>query len=157
MSGDRLPAGGFAALVPELDVFDLDRSLAFWRDGLGFAVAYARPEDGFVYLEQDGVQVMLNRVNGNWSVGPLEPPLGRGLNLQITVATLEPVLAALAALDWPLFRDVHDAWYRVGAVAVGVRQVLVQDPDGYLVRFCEALGTRARDPALTPGGPASSP
>jgi len=44
VKGDRLPEGGVAALVPELDVFDLDRSLAFWCGGLGFAKAYARPE-----------------------------------------------------------------------------------------------------------------
>jgi len=154
MSADRLPMGGFAALVPELDVFDLERSLNFWRDGLGFVVAYARPEAGFVYLEREGAQVMLNRVNGNWSVGPLEPPLGRGLNLQITVTSLAPVLTSLAALDWPLFRGVHDAWYRAGSVESGLRQVLVQDPDGYLVRLCESLGTR---PGVSPGGPGSSP
>jgi hypothetical protein len=97
---------------------------------------------------------MLNRVNGNWCVGPLERPLGRGLNLQITVATLAPVLAGLAALDWPLFRDVHEVWYRAGAIEVGVRQGLVQDPDGYLVRVCESLGTR---PVFNPGVPVSSP
>jgi len=153
MSGGRLPEGGFAGLVPELDVFDLERSLAFWCGGLGFVVAFDRPEAGFAYLERAGAQVMLNRINGNWSVGPLEPPLGRGLNLQFTVATLAPVLDGLAGLDWPLFRGVHDAWYRAGVVEVGVRQVLVQDPDGYLLRFCESLGTRS----VNPGAPASSP
>ncbi|MCJ2083675.1 bleomycin resistance protein [Methylobacterium sp. J-090] len=157
MTTDRLPEGGFAGLVPELDVFDLERSLKFWCGGLGFVVAYARPEAGFAYLERDGVQVMLNRVNGNWSVGALEPPLGRGLNLQITVATLEPVLVGLAAGGSPLFRGVHDAWYRAGSVEIGLRQVLVQDPDGYLLRLCEALGTRSVDPVLNLGGPASSP
>ncbi len=154
MTGDRLPAGGFAALVPELDVLDLDRSLAFWCRGLGFTVAYARSEAGFAYLERQGAQVMLNRVNGNWSVGPLEPPLGRGLNLQIAVAPLAPVLVSLAALDWPLFRGVHEAWYRVGAREVGFRQALAQDPDGYLVCVCESLGTRD---GLNPGVPGSSP
>ncbi|WP_082531610.1 VOC family protein [Methylobacterium sp. Leaf469] len=157
MTRDRLPHGGFAALVPELDVFDLGRSLAFWCDALDFSVVYSRPEDGFAYLEREGAQVMLNRVNGNWSVGDLKRPLGRGLNLQITVAALVPVLERLAAQDWPLFRDVHDAWYRVGDVEAGLRQVLVQDPDGYLVRLCETLGVRPIGPSFSPDAPASSP
>ena len=37
------PKGGFAALVPELGVTDLDVSLCFWCGLLGFAVAYDRP------------------------------------------------------------------------------------------------------------------
>ena len=47
---DAFPENGFAPLVPELDVFDLAASLRFWRDVLGFRVAYRRPENGFAYL-----------------------------------------------------------------------------------------------------------
>ena len=36
-----------ATLVPELTVSDLGRSLAFWRDLVGFGVLYDRPEEGF--------------------------------------------------------------------------------------------------------------
>lgn len=35
-----------AKLVPELLVTRLESSLGFWRDLLGFAVAYDRPEEG---------------------------------------------------------------------------------------------------------------
>jgi hypothetical protein len=38
-SDGRMPAGGFNALVPELDVRDLARSLGFWCGLLGFDVA----------------------------------------------------------------------------------------------------------------------
>lgn len=150
MTGDRLPAGGFSPLVPELDVHDLAASLAFWCGPLGFLVAYARPENGFAYLERGGAQVMLNLVNGNWRTGALEPPLGRGINLQIAVDAVDPILTSLDAASWPLFRPAHEAWYRVGEMEVGVRQVLVQDPDGYLLRFAEDLGRRP----LNPGGQA---
>jgi hypothetical protein len=34
-------------------------------------------------------------------------------------------------------------WYRKTDVEVGVKQFLVQDPDGYLIRFTEYLGERA--------------
>ena len=140
MSGP--PSGGFAALVPELTVHDLAASLRFWCGALGFSVAYDRPEEGFAYLEREGAQVMLCRTNGNWDVGREEYPLGRGINLQIRVASVATLLGRLASLGWPLFRDPHDAWYRVGALETGNRQFLVQDPDGYLLRFFEHLGTR---------------
>ena len=139
---DAVPAGGFASLVPELDVTELAASLEFWCGALGFRVAYERPEVGFAFLERGRAQVMLCHRNGHWEVAPLEPPFGRGINLQIFVEGVAPILDALAARGWPLFRPLHDAWYRAGAEEVGSRQFLVQDPDGYLLRFAEDLGRR---------------
>lgn len=146
-SGDDDPVrsllpGGFSTLVPELDVRDLSQSLAFWRGVLGFTIAYERLEPGFAFLQREGAQVMLCRANGNWDTGPLQPPFGRGINLQITVAAISPLLDSLAALPWPLFREPHEVWYRAGPFDVGLRQFLVQDPDGYLLRFAERIGTR---------------
>lgn len=139
MTAEREPEGGFAPLAPELDVTDLDVSLRFWCGVLGFRISYARPEDGFAYLEREGAQVMLCRRNGNWETAPTEHPFGRGLNLQIAVAALDPLLERLAAVRWPLFREAHAARYRVGDGAVFLRQFLVQDPDGYLLRFAERM------------------
>jgi len=137
------PTGGFAPLVPELDVTDLAASLRFWCGPLGFRVAYERPERGFAFLETaEGAQVMLCRRNGHWETGALERPFGRGINFEIKVASTAPILAGLAALGWPLFRPLEDAWYRIGTVEGGNRQFLVQDPDGYLLRFTEDLGQR---------------
>jgi catechol 2,3-dioxygenase-like lactoylglutathione lyase family enzyme len=136
------PTGGFAPLVPELDVLDLAASLRFWCGPLGFRVAYERPENGFAFLQRGGAQIMLCRHNGNWDTAPLERPFGRGINFEIAVDSLAPILEALAAIGWPLFRPPHDAWYRVADRELGNRQFLVQDPDGYLVRLAEHLGSR---------------
>lgn len=141
-SEERAPLGGFSRLVPELDVLDLDVSKAFWCDVLGFGIAYARPESRFVFIEREGAQVMLKQQNGRWQTGALERPLGRGLNFQIFVGSVEPLLEALRGAAWPLFADCHDAWYRVGGTERGNRQFLVQDPDGYLLRFAQDLGSR---------------
>ena len=70
---------------------------------------------------------------------PLEPPFGRGMNLEIAVASVQPLLDRLAAAGWPLFLAPEAKSYRVGTRAVRVRQFLVQDPDGYLLRFSERL------------------
>ncbi|PWC30711.1 bleomycin resistance protein [Teichococcus aestuarii] len=133
-----------AVLVPELLVASLGASLRFWRDLCGFRVAYARPDEGFAYLDRGGAQVMLEeRGRGrNWITGPLEAPLGRGLNLEIMVPTLAPVLEALEHEGWPLFVPPEEKWYRAGEAELGVRQFLVQDPDGYLLRFSAPLGRR---------------
>lgn len=136
------PPGGWAVLVPEPYVTDIDRSLAFWCGPLGFAVCYDRPAPRFAYLARGRVQVMLCERNGRWETGPIEPPFGRGLNLQIDATEIAPILRALDAEGWPLFEGVAEAWYRVGAREVGQREFLVQDPDGYLLRFVEPLGMR---------------
>ncbi|MBE7220465.1 MAG: VOC family protein [Caulobacteraceae bacterium] len=134
---------GFAALVPELGVDDIAASLAFWCGPLGFTVAYDRPAARFAYLEREGAQVMLCERNGRWDTGGTVRPYGRGLNLQITVAALQPILNGLAQAGWPLFAAPAEAWYRAGPVERGQREMLVQDPDGYLLRFAEFLGLRA--------------
>lgn len=137
------PTGGFAPLVPELDVTDIARSLWFWTDILGFRVAYDRPAAKSAYLERQGAQIMLCQVTGEWLTGRLEPPFGRGVNFQIETDELESILEALHVADWPLFRGVSESWYRIGATQEsGNREFLVQDPDGYLVRFSQAIGSR---------------
>jgi catechol 2,3-dioxygenase-like lactoylglutathione lyase family enzyme len=76
----------------------------------------------------------------DWVTAPLELPLGRGINLEITVEDIAPILAALVAAGWPLFLGPEEKTYRVGEGSVTVRQFLVQDPDGYLLRFSERVG-----------------
>lgn len=132
--------------MPELLVADLEASLRFWCGLLGFSVLYRRPEEGFAYLEQGRAQIMLEQRNERarqWITAPLEPPLGRGVNFQIAVSAAAPVLAALERHGWPLFEDLEEKWYRAGDAEAGQRQFLVKDPDGYLVRMAEDLGTRA--------------
>lgn len=132
-------------LVPELIVTALTSSLDFWVTQLGFDIAYQRPEEGFAYLDLQGAQITLEQYDpdaGQWLTASLEKPLGRGINLQIDVPAVAPVLQRLAAIGWPLFRDVEDAWYRAGEVEAGQRQFIVQDPDGYLVRLVQRLGER---------------
>jgi len=132
-------------------VADIGGSLRFWRDLCGFRIAFDRLEEGFAYLERDGAQVMLEERgrSRNWVTGPLETPLGRGLNLQIRVSSIDPIVSALAAAGWRLFMPPETKAYRVGETDRVVRQFLVQDPDGYLVRFAEAGRGQRPDDGLT--------
>lgn len=136
------------ALVPELMVEDLTRSLRFWVDGCGFAVRYARTEEGFAYLEltqeRGTAHVMLDQrgIGRDWVTGPLGPPLGRGINLQISVPDAPLIAERLVARGVELFLAPETRSYRVGDEEAGVVQFLVQDPDGYLLRFQSSLGRR---------------
>ncbi|MCP1476267.1 catechol 2,3-dioxygenase-like lactoylglutathione lyase family enzyme [Pseudomonas sp. EB276 TE3739] len=132
-------------LVPELMVTNLDSSLAFWVSCLGFKIAYQRPEDGFAYLDLNCAQVMLEQVDldaGQWLTAPLTKPFGRGINLQIDVEAVAPIIQKLAQTGFPLYQECKDTWYRAENVEVGQREFIVQDPDGYLVRLVERLGER---------------
>jgi catechol 2,3-dioxygenase-like lactoylglutathione lyase family enzyme len=154
MSSSALPIGfTWATMVPELLVSDLNRSLHFWCDLCGFVVAYDRPEDRFAYLDRSGCQIMLEETMApgrHWTTAPLEQPFGRGINFQITVNDVKPILAALLSAQWPLFLGLEEIWYRAGSSEVGSQQFLVQDPDGYLLRFSQGLGLRPAIKAVFP-------
>ncbi|MBC8036862.1 MAG: VOC family protein [Rhizobiales bacterium] len=132
----------WAKLVPELLCTDFSASVRFYVSVLGFRVAYDRPEDNFAYLDFHGAQLMIEQTDEPWLTGPMEKPYGRGINIQIEVPAIEPLLKALKRVDWPIYREFWDAWYRCNNQMLGNRQFLVQDPDGYLLRFYENLGTK---------------
>ncbi|GHC54220.1 bleomycin resistance protein [Neogemmobacter tilapiae] len=133
-------------LTPELSVRDWRVSRAFYRDVLGFAVAYERPEEGFCFLERDGAALMIDQIGlgRDFDGGhlPKEYPFGRGVNFQIEVSALTPILARLAAGGFPLLIGPEEKWYRRGDQELGQRQIAVADPDGYLLRLFEGLGER---------------
>lgn len=138
-------------LVPELAVTDIAASHRFWCDILGFKVLYERPEDGFVYLDLDGAEIMLDQIDGGaperrgiWDTGPMERPFGRGINFQIVCRNYDATLARVRAAGLVLHFGPEERWYRRDDEEVGVCQFLVLDPDGYLVRVQQDLGRRPR-------------
>jgi catechol 2,3-dioxygenase-like lactoylglutathione lyase family enzyme len=132
-----------AALVPELAVSDFAASLAFYTDVLGFRLLYGRPEERFAYLEREGAELMIEQpVDRAWITGMLEQPFGRGINLQIACSDTAALRDRCLAHGRTLFMDLEEAWYRRDAILLGCRQFLVQDPDGYLLRFSQDIGRR---------------
>lgn len=132
-------------LAPELSVTDVDASLTFY-EAAGFGVRFRRADPPFVYLELDGAQLMLEELHPDaWSVGDLDRPFGRGINLQVEVESARAVASALVAAGFALFREPTVSWYDVGDGQKGQLEVLSQDPDGYLLRFVEPLERRPSD------------
>ncbi|MCX6023630.1 MAG: VOC family protein [Chloroflexi bacterium] len=133
----------FAKLVPELSCSNFGASLRFYTDILGFSIAYARPEERFAYLDREGAQIMIEQPVGRaWITGTLDYPYGRGINLQIETADVASLYADVAAAGVPLYLEMEEKWYRRDEVFVGNRQFIVQDPDGYLLRFFQDMGSK---------------
>ncbi|AOK52726.1 aldoketomutase [Burkholderia stagnalis] len=133
----------WAALVPELICTDLARSMTFYRDLLGFRVRFERPEDRFAYLDLGHAQLMLEQQHPeSWLTGPMQFPRGQGINLQIEVDSIEPIHHRLRDTGIALFAEPRTSWYRQDDLEHGQIEMLVQDPDGYLLRLVEILDER---------------
>ena len=138
------PRSGWARLAPELLVEDIETSLRFWCNVLGFGVAYQRPDDLFAYLERpEGAQIMLCQRYGEWETGPLERPYGRGIMLQVYVDGLDEVLSIVSERGVPLHSPLREVWRRHGDREGGQREFFLQDPDGYLIMIAQKIGERA--------------
>ena len=127
----------FNKLIPELSVSDFTRSLKFYTD-IGFKVEYTR--ENFAFLSLQGSQIMIEKANDKWRTGDLEKPFGRGINFQIEIDDIKLVLKLLKKNNYPIFAEPEDNWYKVKDKLIGSREFLVQDPDGYLLRFSKNLG-----------------
>lgn len=138
-----LPDGpnDWPSCVPELLVTSLAESLQTWCGVLGFRIVYDRPEARFAMLALHGGWVMLDQLGDprDWLAGPLERPFGRGLNLEFNVPDVDAIHAAVLTAGLPVFLPIHEKRYRVRGHDLGVRQFIVADPDGYLLRFTHRL------------------
>ncbi len=132
----------FNKLIPELSVSNFKESLRFYTEVLGFKVEYKRDESKFAMISLQGTQIMIEEINNNWNTGKLEYPFGRGINFQIEVDEIQPILDSLKKNKYPIFIEPKENWYRVGNQVLGNKEFLVQDPDGYLLRFAEDLGVK---------------
>lgn len=127
----------FNKLIPELSVSDINKTREFYVDVLGFKICYERPEDKFIFVEKDGNQIMLEQINDNWNVGKMEYPFGRGINFEMTISDVDAVYERIEKAGMKLFRKMEVKDYECGNETVHQKQFLVQDPDGYLLRFVD--------------------
>lgn len=127
----------FNALVPELSVSDINKAKNFYINILGFHLEYERVADKFAFLSYGEAQIMIEEINGHWITGKLQYPLRRGVNFQIATDDVYKIVNNLKQNNINLFRDVMESRYECGCEVVLEKEVLVQDPDGYLLRFSQ--------------------
>lgn len=124
----------FNKLIPELSVTDIEVSKEFYLS-LGFHIVYERVENKFAFIELDGNQLMIEELNDNWDVGPLERPFGRGINISMSVDNVEEMFNNLKEKGIKFFLELEVHSYRVDDKVYQDKEFLIQDPDGYLLRF----------------------
>lgn len=124
----------YNSLIPEFSVSNILVSKKFYID-LGFEIVYERVENKFCFLSLDDNQIMIEEVNNNWNVGKLEYPFGRGINISMAVNDIDKFYNNIKNKGIKLYKDIAVSKYRVDDGYVCDKQFLIQDPDGYLLRF----------------------
>lgn len=126
----------FNRMIPELTVRDIAATKKFYLDVLQFRLEYERPEDKFIFLSFEGAQFMFEEMHETgWNVAELAYPFGRGVNFSIEVDDMETLYRRISASRYPFFRAMRVNRYKTGGATVEQKEFLLQDPDGYLLRF----------------------
>ena len=133
----------FNKIIPELSVTNLNNSLKFYET-IGFKIEYERPENKFIFLSMGEIQFMIQEISDNdkWDVAPLLYPFGNGINFQLEVSNVQKIYDALKNNHYEITFEIEENWYRQDNKLLGNKEFLVQDPDGYLLRFTEDLGEK---------------
>ena len=125
----------FNKMIPELSVFDLEQTKRFYND-LGFKIEYERPEEKFVFMSFQDSQFMFEQIHDNgWNIGELIYPLGRGINFSIAVDDIEGLYKLVKTLNLEIYRELNRSIYQVNGTEETQTEFLIQDPNGYLLRF----------------------
>ena len=133
----------FSKNIPELSVTNLENSLNFYKTA-GFKVEYDRPENKFAFISLGEIQFMLQEIanNDKWDVAPLSYPFGNGINFQLEVENLDEIYNSFKNSNYKITFDIEENWYRQDNKLLRNKEFLIQDPDGYLLRFSEDLGEK---------------
>ena len=128
-------------LIPELYCSDLSNTLDFYTNILGFTVLFERVEERFCCLKKGNAQLMFEELGAGrqWLTGELQKPFGHGVNFQIEIDAVDDLCEKVIKSGYALFLPLENKWYRQNDTCVGNRQFIVQDPDGYLLRFFQRL------------------
>ena len=132
----------FSDVTPNLVVSSVERSLAFYRDVLGFAVTATVPDAGpfvFAWMQRDGVSVFLNSHDSVEEHADLAArPIGGTATLFITLEAddvaggVDGLFAAVAPRA-KVMMGLKDQFY-------GMREFGIEDPDGYVIFFAQRTG-----------------
>jgi catechol 2,3-dioxygenase-like lactoylglutathione lyase family enzyme len=130
LSDGSIGRSALGAISPFFIVGDVDQTIAFYRDRLGFAATFQEPaaQPFFAIVVRDGVQLFFKSATG---VAPL-PNAYRHPSMRWDAFVYAPDPDALAAeflkrgaaLSEPL-KDTHD----------GLRGFEITDPDGHVLFF----------------------
>ncbi len=109
-----------------LEVANLDRSLRFYRDGLGLRVEEMAPDAGRRMASVEAGELELALVE----CSPSDPSRGSGVRLYLNAHDVDYYRKGLRDRGVAAGEPVEEAW--------GGRVVTVADPDGYTLCFVQS-------------------
>ncbi|MEN3369208.1 MAG: hypothetical protein V7609_1351 [Verrucomicrobiota bacterium] len=139
-----------------ITVSDLERSLAFWRDVLGFELSHRAHQTGELAAEITGVpgaEILIAVVKApGHKIELLEyrAPADRkhvqarpcdvgSVHIALTVDDIDAVLSAIAAFGW---KEAGEPQTLQSGPNAGKRVVYVRDPDGTTIEFMKPPVTK---------------
>ncbi len=126
------------SVMPVLQVSDVNRSVAFYRDLLGFTVNGTwgdGPE--FAIIQRGKVSIALDRSRDD---GPA--PVNQYWAAYIYVDDADALHEEFAGRDVDIVRGLENSFY-------GMREFDVRDPDGHIIAFAHDLDSASDGPGLT--------
>jgi catechol 2,3-dioxygenase-like lactoylglutathione lyase family enzyme len=126
------------SLAAQLTCSSFARSLRFYTDVLGFTTMRFEPDRKQADLEREGVAIQIAE-SAAPPLAPLDYPYGRGVTLVVWTADAEAIYAGVHAYGARLHRPMQEIWRDEDGVHTGHAEFEVIDPDGYALRFCQAL------------------
>ena len=125
----------FNKMIPELSVFDINKTKKFYSR-LGFKIEYERNDERFVFMSFQGSQFMFEQIHDDgWNTGELIYPLGRGINFSISVDDIEKLYELVKSKQLEIYRELIRSIYMVNGIEEIQMEFLIQDSNGYLLRF----------------------
>ena len=122
-------------LTPVLMVEEIEKSLPFWVDRMGFTKIVDVPEGdrlGFVILAREGVEVMMQSIASVRKDEPKFAPKGEGHGVGLFIE-VEDFADVLRRLDgYPITMAERTTFY-------GMREIGVHEPGGHIVVFAVKL------------------
>lgn len=133
-------------LTPNFAVGNIEKTVVFYRDVLGFKLEMAVPEDksgietelnknkSYVYamMKRDGVEFMFQRTD---SIGEDIPPLkgmkhGASVSFYMEVEGIEALYQELNSKKAEVVKKLGTVWY-------GMQEFYIRDCNGYILGFAE--------------------
>jgi len=114
-------------LRPVLWTEDLDATVTFYTDLLGFALDARNDEWGWASLSRDGVELMLARPNHHEQFDKI----GFTGSLYFTTDNVEDA--------WHQLKDKIQVCYAIESFPWGMREFAVYDNNGYLLQFGQEI------------------
>ncbi|HYU73050.1 MAG TPA: VOC family protein [Ktedonobacteraceae bacterium] len=124
-------------LTPNIMVEDVNRTIQFYKETLGFELLTSVPEKGqfdWAMMKRDGVEIMFQ---ARASLGEEIPALqqkeiGGALTFYIDIEGVEELHAILKD-KVTIVQEMHTTFY-------GAQEFAIQDCNGYILTFAEAVG-----------------